>query len=813
MNFLKKLFILFFCSTIVLFNLQKTIFAAEVTTIQNNIEYLINTETKTAKIISGNPTNEKIIVPDEILYDNIAYSVTCIGQSAFAMKNYTEIIIGSNVETIESMAFDFSFNEVSKIYFKNSKCQNISFDAFNEMSFASNFSIVVNGPDSSMNNILSNVNDLKPYVVKIIYLYTTASAVDIQNTENLQTLINNAEDNQATTIFIDKNIYLSKTITIPANKNIVISDDGNSREIWAINSGNVAEMFIVEKNASLTFEETNSGTLTFVGANINSGNGKGNIVKVKGSFYLKSGTLKLAENGYIKASLSAAVFLENGAYFAMSGGFITNFKFDQNTYVHNLTAPVIVTSNAEFVMSGGSIKNNSNQTPGTYATSGGVLLYTWYSKEKAAKMTLSGTAEIKSNLGGGINLVNETDFIMNGGTISDNKNLYGGGVCVSGNQGGHIKNPQTRFTMTNGTITRNFSYNSGGGIYVNSSQVSLEGGYITDNEALKHGGGIYVSTMPYTLQMYNVVITENLATAQGGGIWLCPTGVAQLHITNGSAIFDNLAFSANGNPAAGDDLAFVGGGEKTGGITLSNRMLGGGLVTYYKDGAVYNTDSFLQYLEQGAVDENVARFDLNNPGKALTTLAVGESCALKSISSDETKQLANSMGKLFITGNKATRGGGVGSNGGIVIGEYDEYTLTIVKVWDEKIPDFLLKPVTIYLKVGNTLLDCVQLNEDNNWSVQLSNLPNPDSLNNLEYSVIEFPVPEPFKAEYIPATINVNTKTITISVQNVFTPDKPVPNTGDNNIVYFTTMISSLSLLAIAMIIIKRKHFEKAWFK
>jgi LPXTG-motif cell wall-anchored protein len=97
--------------------------------------------------------------------------------------------------------------------------------------------------------------------------------------------------------------------------------------------------------------------------------------------------------------------------------------------------------------------------------------------------------------------------------------------------------------------------------------------------------------------------------------------------------------------------------------------------------------------------------------------------------------------------------------------------------------------------------------------VQLSNLPNPDSLNNLEYSVLEFPVPEPFKAEYLPAIINANDKTITISVKNVSTPDNPVPNTGDNSIVYFTTMISSFSLLAIAMILIKRKRFEKAWLK
>lgn len=808
MQIFKKILVSIVCCLVLFSNLQTKVFAEELTTTQNNITYLIDTDTQTAKITSGKPTSGKIVIPDEIMYESVSYPVTSIGPSAFEMKSYKELIIGKNIERIEAFAFGNSFDLVSKIQFNDSKCQTISADAFDWMDFK-NLQIIVYGPQGCMDDVINGVIDLKPYVGSITYITPEI----LQTTENLQNSINTAPDNQETIIVIEENISLTKTITIPANKQIVLRDDGSAREIKALNIGSVSEMFIVEKNASLTFEETSNGSLTFVGANITSSYEKGNIVKVKGSFYLKSGTLTGANGGYIKVRISGAVVLDRGAYFEMSGGTIKNFYFDQTTALV-LTAPVIVPSGAEFVMSGGTISNNNNNYTGRgyQSVCGGVLLYTWGSnKETPAKMTMTGNATIKSNIGGGVLLVNNTDFVMDGGFITDNRtNSMGGGVCVSGDQGG-VYGHKTKFTMKNGTIARNFSLNSGGGIYVNSSDVYLEGGYITDNEAHKHGGGIYVSITPHILHMYNAVITENRATLQGGGMWLCPTGTAEMHINNGSAIFDNKALSDKGYPAAGDDLAFVGGGENKGKVTLANRLLGGGKVTYYRDGAVYNTNELLQYLEQGAVDESVPRFDPNNPGEPITSLGYGESCALKFIASDDAKELAKSVGKLFITGNKATRGGGVGSNGGIVIGEHDEYTLIINKVWDEEAPYLLLKPVTVYLKVGDTLLDKVELNKENNWTVTLTNLPNPDSLNNLEYSAVENPIPEEFQPEYSPAIINKETKTITISVKNVFTPEDPVPDTGDSSIVKLYIGIASLSLIAMILAHKERKRFEKKY--
>ena len=57
--------------------------------------------------------------------------------------------------------------------------------------------------------------------------------------------------------------------------------------------------------------------------------------------------------------------------------------------------------------------------------------------------------------------------------------------------------------------------------------------------------------------------------------------------------------------------------------------------------------------------------------------------ALKAVTSEAAEELARSRAKLLITGNSAPRGGGVGSNGAIVIGTpEDEWSLEVTKVWD-----------------------------------------------------------------------------------------------------------------------------------
>jgi hypothetical protein len=75
-------------------------------------------------------------------------------------------------------------------------------------------------------------------------------------------------------------------------------------------------------------------------------------------------------------------------------------------------------------------------------------------------------------------------FIMNGGTISGNAAVDGGGVSVK--SGG-------TFTMNNGTISGNAT-NSGGGVWVKGGTFIMNGGIISGNSASGYGGGVYVDS-------------------------------------------------------------------------------------------------------------------------------------------------------------------------------------------------------------------------------------------------------------------------------------------------------------------------------
>ncbi len=91
--------------------------------------------------------------------------------------------------------------------------------------------------------------------------------------------------------------------------------------------------------------------------------------------------------------------------------------------------------------------------------------------------------------------------------------------------------------------------------------------------------------------------------------------------------------------------------------TLSERMLGGGKADYYTDGKVLENSGVL-----GQSDPSVPRFEPANPGSPITDIINStDSYALKAITNDAAKQLANEKASLFITGNHSERGGGIGN--------------------------------------------------------------------------------------------------------------------------------------------------------
>lgn len=616
----------------------------------------------------------------------------------------------------------------------------------------------------------------------------------ISTMDDLKTQVTAAADGIPVELIIDNTILFTEQIVIPKNADITLKGSGTLERSPDLNSSSGGPI-VVQKGAKLTIDgitldgkqiEThydnnshdgywiktegtlilNSGTVT---GNHNIG-AFGGVIAVVGSqahFEMNGGSIENNKSTVPgRSQYSAPVTAVGGASFTMNGGFIQN-----NDYSDTMNTGAVYINpqdgNSSFEMNGGYIRNNQ-------AHSGAVFVgdiqpdYTHIASFIMNNGTISDNTVSAGS--GGIFILANGKAVMNDGLISGNTGNCGGGVGTNdryaeqniGAAGIRIEDWSTTykvpaaFTMNGGTISGNKAMDCGGGVYVASNTVVLNAGQILNNTALDQGGGIYVGTIPYVLHMYNSVIAENTASVLGGGIWSCPTGDVTIHVNNGGAVFDNTALQN----AAGDDFVSVPRSENYI-TTLSERMLGGGKADYYTDGKVLENSGVL-----GQPDPSVPRFEPANPGSPITDIINStDSYALKVITNDAAKQLANEKASLFITGNHSERGGGIGTNGSVVIGTEDNWKLNVTKIWNQ-VPEsnYQDKEISIRLKIGDYELDTITLNQENNWTGSFTHLPSPDTLQGKVITVIE--EGSEYNVSYSEIVRDDDTKTLYLTVTN-----------------------------------------------
>lgn len=571
-----------------------------------------------------------------------------------------------------------------------------------------------------------------PEGVTVIYTKWGDSISGETGAQTLQEAIDTAPNGEPTTITVTKNIGLTDVVTIPAGKQIVVNFEGTNDLTIRAEKQTLAGFFKVEEGASLTLrgevtlDGTNlsdsvamvdcAGTLKIEeGVTLTNGvvnNGSSGVVKVHGAkaeFTLNGGTITGNE---IKRHWSGTVFVTEGAKFTLESGSIRDNKAPTAENVQ-ATAGVFVTDGGIFMMNGGKIVENrgwrGTAVQLTSDATRGRAFFTMTDGVIGNNVGTNTSTMDSARSAGAIFVEGNVEFHMTGGEISKNDAYIGAGVCVvdSGLQRGAAED-RTTFTMDGGKITGNTAGNSGGGIYSYSNCVFLNAGEISGNEAYQ-GGGVYSegnSTYYSTLYMKNALITENTAV-QGGGMWFCPTGEGEICVTEGVALFDNTA------TGCGDDFVSTTQGKHT--VTLAERMLNGGTVRWYLDGSV-GSDSYGWTW----VEKDLGRYGTLTGEEAEPQHIenYGGNIALKAIP-EETAQAVKGA-TLKITGNDAIRGGGVGSNGGVVIGKTETTEVTVTKTWSGGTD----RPtVTVELLNGGTVIDSVELNEKNGWTHTFKALP------------------------------------------------------------------------------------------
>lgn len=615
----------------------------------------------------------------------------------------------------------------------------------------------------TVNNRREDVTIPKIDGVTVTYTIPSLEATDdkVSNAEGALSLQQAVDQANGTPVTIEKDIRLDEPVRIAAGQRVEITANTNCN-IFGNKDKDLTNLFVVEEGGELSL----TGALTLGGWN-NTGSilvnhGKttidGNVVIEKSTLegdsmgviedngssaelILENGTI---QNHKIRGALSASIRVTEGASFTMNGGTIQDNI--ANTPSSDSSSPAVLLLGAStFTMNEGSICNNSGQC--------GTAVYLTASNNAAkACFTMNG-GTLSNNESrsytpystptGAVFVKYSAEFVLNNGTITGN--------CAHGGAGGGVavmdelprEEHGTAFTMNGGTISNNTASGyrcSGGGIYSCSNHVSLLGGRIENNSAYD-GGGVYSegNTEIYTtLHIENALITGNTAD-QGGGLWFCPTGDAKLYMQNGAVIYGNTAASA-GDDFASPEVATGAGGN--GGVTLPDYFPNGKVIQWFSDGFLYapagNRGTSGQGTRYNTVEYAKRVTGVQNEKKGL---------ALKSVVSDGVSIPAT--GSLIITGNQASHGGGgIGANGGVVIGEATSlsYSISVKKAWDNPgYEDTQPSGVTIHLKERDTgdIVSTAELTGENGWQHTFTDLPlSPD-----HYTVTEQPL-EGYKATY-----------------------------------------------------------------
>lgn len=451
--------------------------------------------------------------------------------------------------------------------------------------------------------------------------------------------------------------------------------------------------------------------------------GSGSTLNIQDGAVLRNNKIKAIEN---TATTGGGVYV-NHATVNMTGGTIEE---NQATYGGG-----IYLNGSILNFSGGIVqKNASNRVVDKaynqiYSAGGGILA------SGGSTIKLSDTAKVSENfaaeIGGGISLgsnqVEKTNILkMDGGIIDGNTaGAAGGGLFIqakyySGGPGkAYINAGKITNNKMDGTGLTDKAF-GGGGIYVNGAKdkftLTDKDGNETTYEVNGANGELYLK---------NVLITDNTSKLEGAGMANCPISKTTIHVNNGVALYENKSTDTLVNDFfILSHLKYQSHSGKAE-YDLSKRMLGGAPFNWTTlDGKPLADDMHKGTLEipEGQVYSSLA-LNVNSKGNALT----------------------QALAKVIISGNySATRGGGIGSNGTIVIGTEGNTTeVSVEKKWDDKDNARNNRPSTIKVQLvakykgKDYVVETREVTKDNEWKTTFSNLVTAIGEDEITYTVKE----------------------------------------------------------------------------
>ena len=387
---------------------------------------------------------------------------------------------------------------------------------------------------------------------------------------------------------------------------------------------------------------------------------------------------------------------------------------------------------------------------------------------------------------------------MNDGIISENKSWYGAGI--------HINGKNSKMNMNNGKIsdneaTGNSHKTGGGGIAVTQgATLNMKNGEVVNNKttgSASVGGGILIgetayietTTLPKSeLFMSGGKVNGNSTVMDGGGIYIqcnCEGKITAGEISNNSCQGSIILTGGEGDYGGGG--IYVNGsrnGFETGKLYISNAYIanntsGGGSAiagcgtstviihpegaTIYKNSEGKKAEIYVDSTEEGGYGTNakasISQYstggginhwtDVDNGTELsydeLHNLQSGNTLEIKNTNAEE----LDTEGKLStvkITGNTSERrGGGIGTNGYVEIGEKEIKTdIKVTKKWQDGKGNENKRPTSIEVKLyaNDELNTTVSLTAENDWTYTFKDLQKYDYEKDkkITYTIEEEPV-------------------------------------------------------------------------
>ena len=604
-----------------------------------------------------------------------------------------------------------------------------------------------------------------------------AQASDINSWDDVIAAVNGLGDGESTELSIASEITVedgAQPLVVPAGKQVTLTGSGKI-------SGNGSPLFTVEEGGALTLSGptfTNAqfsvaGDMSLVSGAIRDTAVTGPVIFVNGGTLTIGGDAEFSGNNVSDESgelLPAGVEKEkyspitayNGTVRVEGGTLSDNHGL---RYGGAIGLWARDGGQPTFDMSGGTLTGNVVSHP-KYNGRGGAV----YGEGVSVNITGGAVKENTTEIGAGLAFIN-SDLSLSGGVVvqgNDNGDYKG--------VGGGLYQDGGTLNISGATFTENVSTGSGGAIYTEGdAKVDIAGAEITSNSAARSGGGVAFNGTTKTVihaavlsdntsngfwgggamysdtkaevTIYNGLIRGNVikpgfliqagnhpVSAQGGGVWNCPTGSTIMHVTRGVAIFDNVAPNVfkGQNAGAGDDFAsiikHVFDEPKEGKpVVVTERMLGGSPRAWYQDGSIYGIHG--NWSAEGKVPRYSADGE-NTPIEPNVT--VSNNIAFKSVPTKDAKAIAETLATVKITNNVATgtgiSGAGIANNGTLTFGDPDPWKLKLVKKWANDDPADRPESILVDVKLSDKTLETIELTEDNGWKAERTNYPDPRTL-------------------------------------------------------------------------------------